>query len=125
MPPKKGGGKIVLLIVAAVGVLVVGGGGLLWFLSTQPAGRDDIVGSCDMRGAGDSAICMDLTSINANVEAICLKYKLSKTTPCDLKGSLGGCASPRTITWYYPSSNLSTPADAKKKCSSGDEFLKP
>lgn len=124
-PPKKGSGKIVLVIIALLGVVVVGGGGLFWFLSNRPATRDDIAGSCDMRGVGDSAICMDLTDINPRVEAICEKYKLSKTKPCDLTGSLGGCASPRTITWYYPSSDLKTPADAMKKCRGGDEFVKP
>ncbi len=104
--------------------MLVGGGGLLCVLSNRPASRSDIVGSCDMRGGSGSAICMDLTDINAKVEIICSQYTLSRSKPCDLSGAIGGCASPRTITWYYPSSDTTSAADVQKKCY-GDEFRTP
>jgi hypothetical protein len=120
------------MIAAIIGVVFLvlagGGGGAWWYVSNQPVERKDIVGSCDMRGGiGESQICMDLTEINSKVEAICLNgdYKLSRTDPCDTKEALGGCASPRTITWYYPSSTVKTQSDAKKECLGDDKFMKP
>jgi hypothetical protein len=111
---------------------VLAGGGAVAFFALQasePAQSKDIVGSCDMRGSDSSPsqICMDLTDINSKVEAICSegKYKLKRGKSCDTSEALGGCASPRTIIWYYPSDSHKTASDVKKECGSSDEFRKP
>jgi hypothetical protein len=93
--------------------------GILIFANQGPPHRSDVVASCDMRGYEE--ICMDLTSVNAKVEVICSKYTLTKA-PCERRGAVGGCGTPNIITWYYPSSKVSTASDVKKKCTN-DTFV--
>ncbi len=130
-PPKKKGNGC---LVAAIGglLLLAGGGAVAFFVaqSNEPAQLKDVVGSCDMRHDDDSSptqVCMDLTEINAKVESIFSdgKYKLKRGKSCDTSDALGGCASPRSITWYYPSDKHKTAADVKKECKDSDKFMKP
>jgi hypothetical protein len=129
-PKKKGNGCLIAAIIGgAVFLLGAAGLGAAFYVGSQPAEAKDIVGSCDMRSddSSGSQICMDLTQINAKVEAICSddKYKLRRGKKCDTSEALGGCASPSSITWYYPSDKITKKSDVKKTCSSSDKFVEP